>query len=111
MDVGAISTSNNESFEKQKFSVLLRQFALSELGWQLGNHAEEIYSEKFLWSKIDYIHFNPVRAGLVSKPQDYIYSSASNYVDAKGIIDVAIVRNPVVNVLNSTAIVKYMQYE
>ena len=31
--------------------------------WQLGNHAEEIYSEKFMWSKIDYIHFNPVRAG------------------------------------------------
>ena len=28
--------------------------------WLLGNHAEEIYSEKFMWSKIDYIHFNPV---------------------------------------------------
>ena len=28
--------------------------------WLLGNHTEEIFSEKFMWSKIDYIHFNPV---------------------------------------------------
>lgn len=31
--------------------------------WQYGNHAVEIYSEKFLWTKLDYIHLNPVRAG------------------------------------------------
>jgi REP element-mobilizing transposase RayT len=79
--------------------------------WQLGNHAEEIYSEKFMWSKIDYIHFNPVRAGLVLKPQDYIYSSASNYVDSKGIIDVEVVQVPVVDVLNSSSFVKYISYE
>ena len=51
--------------------------------WQYGNHAEEIYSEKFMWSKLDYIHLNPVRAGLVVKASDYIYSSASNYVTVK----------------------------
>ena len=64
--------------------------------WQLGNHAEEIYSEKFMWSKLDYIHFNPVRAGIVSNPQDYVYSSASNYVDSIGILDVEIVQIPIV---------------
>ena len=53
-----------------------------------------------MWSKIDYIHFNPVRSGIVSKPQDYVYSSASNYVDNKGIIDVELVQIPVINVLN-----------
>jgi REP element-mobilizing transposase RayT len=79
--------------------------------WQLGNHAEEIYSEKFMWSKIDYIHFNPVRAGIVSRPQDYIYSSASNYIDGKGIIDVELVQIPVVNVLNPNSIVKYNNYD
>lgn len=75
--------------------------------WQYGNHAEEIYSEKFMWSKIDYIHLNPVRAGILSKPQDYIFSSASNYVDGKGIIDVELVQVPVVNVLNPNSIIKY----
>jgi len=79
--------------------------------WQLGNHAEAIYSEKFMWSKIDYIHFNPVKAGIVAKPQDYIYSSASNYIHGKGIIDVEIVKIPIVNVLNSNSIVKYSSYD
>ena len=41
--------------------------------WQYGNHAEEIYSNDFMWSKLDYIHLNPVRSGLVSKASDYIY--------------------------------------
>lgn len=79
--------------------------------WQLSNHAEEIYSEKFMWSKIDYIHFNPVRAGLVTSPQDYIYSSASNYVNGKGIIDVEIVQIPIVDVLNPNSFIKYNSYE
>ena len=79
--------------------------------WQLGNHAEEIYSEKFMWSKIDYIHFNPLRAGIVLKPQDYIYSSASNYFDGKGILDVEIVQIPVVNVMNPNSISKYISYD
>jgi REP element-mobilizing transposase RayT len=35
--------------------------------WQYGNHAEEIYTNKFMWSKLDYIHLNPIRAGLVEK--------------------------------------------
>lgn len=79
--------------------------------WQYGNHAAEIYSEKFMWSKIDYIHLNPVRAGIVTKPQDYIFSSASNYVDGKGIIDVELVQIPVVNVLNANSIIKYTSYD
>ena len=79
--------------------------------WQLGNHAEEIYSEKFMWSKLDYIHFNPVRAGIVSSPQNYIYSSATNYIDGKGILDVEIIQIPVVNVLNSNSFVKYNSYD
>ena len=57
----------------------------------LVNHAEEIYSEKFIWSKIDYIHLNPVRSGIVEKAADYICSSASNYVRNKGIVDVELV--------------------
>jgi hypothetical protein len=47
----------------------------------------------------------------VDKPQDYIYSSASNYVDGKGIIAVELVAIPVVNVLNPTSILKYNSYD
>ena len=72
--------------------------------WQLGNHAEEIYSDKFMWSKIDYLHFNPVKAGIVEK--ENIYSSASNYTDEKGTITVELVQISLVAILNPNSFVK-----
>ena len=56
--------------------------------WTGNNHPEEIYSPEFLHSKLNYIHQNPVRAGFVSEPSYYIYSSASNYEKKKGLIDI-----------------------
>lgn len=61
-------------------------------------------------SKLDYIHSNPVRVGIVEKASHYTYSSASNYVNNKGIIEVEIVDNPVVDVLKSSLITKYNQF-
>ena len=49
-----------------------------------GNHAEEIYCHKFMWSMLDYIHLNPVRAGIEDKASFYRYSNASNYVNSEG---------------------------
>ena len=56
--------------------------------WTHENHAEHIFSDKFIKQKIDYIHENPVRAGIVEKPEDYLYSSARNYADLDIVIDV-----------------------
>jgi REP element-mobilizing transposase RayT len=75
--------------------------------WQYGNHAEEIFTTHFLWSKLDYIHLNPVRSGIVIKIDDYVYSSASNYTTGTGIIKVELVENPIVNVLNPVSFEKY----
>ena len=72
--------------------------------WQYGNHPEEIFSEKFFWSKLDYIHLNPVRAGIVVKASHYLYSSASNYVNDYGIITITKVDNPVIDVLKLQSI-------
>lgn len=33
------------------------------------------------WVKLNYIHKNPVKAGLISKEEDYKYSSARNYIN------------------------------
>lgn len=38
-----------------------------------------MYSDQMIWQKVNYIHENPVRAGIVDKPEDYLYSSARNY--------------------------------
>lgn len=47
--------------------------------WQAGNHAIELFSQKFTWIKVNYIHENPVKAGFVNFPHEWKYSSASNY--------------------------------
>jgi len=48
--------------------------------WQTGFHPIYIVSDRFYWEKLDYIHYNPVRAGLVAQPEQWIYSSARNYI-------------------------------
>jgi len=56
--------------------------------WEHDNHFVELSSQSFTQQKIDYIHNNPVKAGLVYKAEDYIYSSASNYAGLDQIIDI-----------------------
>jgi hypothetical protein len=41
---------------------------------------EVITTDEMLRVKVDYIHNNPVVAGLVEKPEDYLYSSARDYI-------------------------------
>jgi hypothetical protein len=48
--------------------------------WQDGSHPEAIFSDDFARQKIEYIHNNPVRAGLVSNAEDWAYSSARAYL-------------------------------
>jgi len=49
--------------------------------WTHENHAELIYSPQFILQKMNYIHENPVRSGIVEKAEDYLYSSARNYAE------------------------------
>ena len=53
---------------------------------------EEIYTAEFLWQKVNYIHQNPVRAEIVARAEDYLYSSARNYAGEKGLLDVEVLR-------------------
>jgi len=55
--------------------------------WQPGNHPEEIRTREFFKQKLDYIHQNPVRAGIVDKEEEYIYSSARCFYGKEGLID------------------------
>ena len=48
--------------------------------WQEGSHPEAIFTEKFARQKMDYIHMNPVRAGLIEVATDWPYGSAKAYV-------------------------------
>ena len=44
--------------------------------WKSTQHPVGIYSEQFWKQKIDYLHFNPCRKGLVLRPEDWRFSSA-----------------------------------
>ncbi len=35
---------------------------------------------RMLGRKLEYIHYNPVKAGLVQNAEEYTYSSARNYI-------------------------------
>jgi hypothetical protein len=39
-----------------------------------------IRDDAMLITILDYIHYNPVKEGLVMNPEDYRYSSARNYI-------------------------------
>ena len=51
--------------------------------WRQDNQPMELYSSAFIVQKMNYIHNNPVEAGIVEKPEHYIYSSAKDYFFTK----------------------------
>lgn len=56
--------------------------------WQEGSHPKLIHSVDMLEQKVDYIHFNPVKRGLVLEPDDWLYSSARNYSGKENMFEV-----------------------
>jgi REP element-mobilizing transposase RayT len=48
--------------------------------WEHNNHPKILHTVKFTSQKLNYIHMNPVKAGFVDKPEDWVYSSARNYL-------------------------------
>jgi Transposase and inactivated derivatives len=59
--------------------------------WQRSNQPKLCQHPKFIMQKLNYIHNNPVKDGWVDRPEDYIYSSARDYVGIKGMLDVEII--------------------
>jgi REP element-mobilizing transposase RayT len=89
--VKAITENPQES--RKKF--LLQRFRLSAEKatnvsnyqfWRHDNKPIELWSNKVIDQKIDYIHNNPVSAGIVFHPEDYRYSSAIDYAGGKGLL-------------------------
>ena len=65
--------------EKFKVNAKDREYQI----WERNPLSVEIFSEKVLIQKLNYIHQNPVRAKLCKEPLDYKYSSARFYEKGK----------------------------
>ncbi|MBS4063046.1 MAG: hypothetical protein KGZ74_00720, partial [Chitinophagaceae bacterium] len=51
--------------------------------WQQHNQPIELTTIEMLNQKLEYIHSNPVKAGIVDKAEEYLYSSARDYYCGK----------------------------
>lgn len=60
--------------------------------WQQHNNPIELYDNKIMDQKLDYLHNNPVVEGIVEEPEHYLYSSAKDYSGIKGLIGIEIVQ-------------------
>jgi REP element-mobilizing transposase RayT len=72
-----------KSFEEQAGKDRQHRF------WQPTRHPVGILTEAVWQQKMDYLHFNPCRKGLVSCPEDWRFSSARYWLDSKA-ADVAL---------------------
>ena len=96
----AIVKSIKENARESRREFLLKQFQKAAdkssnvkkyQFWRHDNKPIELWSNKVIFEKINYIHNNPVEEGLVYHPEDYVYSSASDYGGEKGLLDNVVV--------------------
>ncbi|MBL7870603.1 MAG: transposase [Cyclobacteriaceae bacterium] len=59
--------------------------------WQQHNHPIEILNTAMFFQKMEYIHRNPVEAGVVENEEDYLYSSARDFFCKKGLVQLSYV--------------------
>ena len=48
--------------------------------WERNSLGVPLWSDAVLWQKLEYIHDNPVKAGLCNDATEYVYSSARFYL-------------------------------
>ncbi len=71
-----------EKAGKEKGNVSKYQF------WQHHNKPIELWTDKVIEQKIDYIHNNPIESGFVINAIDWKYSSARNYQDDQTVLKI-----------------------
>ena len=92
--VAAIAANPKESRREWMLEIFKREGAKNSRNsecqfWRQDNRPMELYSGPFIFQKMNYIHNNAVEAGIVEKPEDYLYSSAKDYKLTKkcGLLD------------------------
>jgi putative transposase len=68
--------------------------------WQPENHPIILDTNEILDQKLSYIHYNPVESGFVNLPQEWKFSSASDYVnEEKGILDICFISPSLITII------------
>jgi len=92
------SIQSNQGESRREWMVWMMERAGKKNGnnndwqlWRQDNKPLEILGEDMFYQKLDYIHKNPVEAGFVANEEDYLYSSAGDFYDKKGAIDLSFI--------------------
>jgi putative transposase len=56
--------------------------------WQDKSHPIELTTNEMIEQRINYIHENPVRTGIVASAEEYLHSSARNYAGLSSVIEI-----------------------
>lgn len=75
LEIFQTNNKNQESSERYKL-------------WQDGFNPKELSGNKVIDQKIEYLHNNPVKAGLVTNADDYLLSSSRIYAKLEGVLEV-----------------------
>ena len=59
--------------------------------WQQDNRPIQLTTYEMIDQRLDYIHENPVKEGLVREPEQYPFSSALNYSGGRGFLDIVMI--------------------
>ena len=70
---------------RRKFPAYWSNLEETDPAWQARYYLFNIFSEKKLSEKLDYMHLNPVRRGLVIRAVDWKWSSARWYLQGKSV--------------------------
>ena len=87
-------TNNGTESRKEWMLAMMRKAGIANNNninfqfWMQDNHPVELRTIKMAHQKLDYIHYNPVEAGFVEKPEEYLYSSARDHYEGKGLVEI-----------------------
>ncbi|MBN2616595.1 MAG: transposase [Bacteroidales bacterium] len=87
----AIKENNEESRKEWMLALFKRAGELNSNNkifqfWRQDNKPIELYSNAVMDQKLNYLHNNPVEAGIVENAEDYLYSSAKDYAGMQGLL-------------------------
>jgi len=57
--------------------------------WRDDNHAICLEKSEWIIQRLNYIHQNPVRQMIVNNAEEYVFSSAINYTNGKGLVAIS----------------------
>jgi len=80
-----LSSQRIKTHYRTHFPSYWQQIDTDDPVWQARYYGFNIWSRRKLEEKLDYIHLNPVRAGLVERAEDWTWGSARWYHSGKSV--------------------------